>query len=104
MNGTVMLLFWVDDCIFYSKNKAVINIVIDNLKDECLLEREGDIAGFLGLQIDRDVDSGSVTLTQTDLIKRILVTMDMTEANHKFTLTDKNLLHKDLNGEPCCEE
>ena len=57
-----MLLFWVDDCIFYSKENAAIDKVIDSLKDECLLEREDDIAGFLGLKIDQDTTNGTITL------------------------------------------
>lgn len=46
-----MVLFWVDDCIFYATDDASINTIISSLKDEFLLEREGDIAGFLGLEV-----------------------------------------------------
>ena len=43
-NGSVMILFWVDDCIFYTNDKKMIDEVIDNLKDRFLLEREEDLA------------------------------------------------------------
>ena len=49
-----MILFWVNDFIFYSKENKITDNVITSLKDEFLLEREEDVAGFLGLQIDRD--------------------------------------------------
>ena len=52
-NGTVVTLFWVDDCIFYSKRIDQIDRLILDLKDEFLLERESDISGFLGLHMDK---------------------------------------------------
>ena len=61
-NGNIMVLFWVDDCIFYSKNDTSIDILINNLKEEFLFEKEEDMPGYLGLQIDR-AKSGTVTLT-----------------------------------------
>ena len=42
-----MVLFWVDDCIFYAKDTTIIDEVIDSLKDEFLLEREEDMVEFL---------------------------------------------------------
>ena len=39
-NGEIMVLFWVDDCIFYAKDDSSINAIIYSLKDEYLLERE----------------------------------------------------------------
>ena len=99
-----MVLFWVDDCIFYAKDNASIDTIISSLKDEFLLEREEDMAGFLGLKITRDVNKGTVTLLQTGLIDKILVATQMEECNLKYTPADKIPLNKDLDGDPCCEE
>ena len=93
----------MDDCIFFSKENAAIEKVIDSLKDEFLLEREDDIAGFLGLKIDRNKTDGTITLTQTGLIDMILSAINMESANRNYTPAAKEPLHKDLNGEPCCE-
>ena len=49
-----MVLFWVDDTIFYAKDSSSINAIISDLKHEFLLEREEDMAGFLGLSISRN--------------------------------------------------
>ena len=76
-NGESIVLFWVDDCIFYSKKAATIDNIILSLKDEFLLEKEEDMTGFLGIQIERDVDNNTLTMTQIGLIDRILVAMDM---------------------------
>ena len=43
-------------------------------------------------------------MTQTGLIDRIFSVMSMESVNHNFTPAAKEPLHKDLNGEPCCEE
>ena len=39
-NGEIMVLFWVDDCMFHTKYGASINAIIYSLKDDFLLERE----------------------------------------------------------------
>ena len=101
-NVNIMVLFWVDDCIFYSKDATSIDKLIDNLKEDFLLEKEEDMAGFLGLHMDRS-KSGTVTLMQTGLIDRILTVMYMEEYNPKFTPADKVSLIKDEDGEPCRE-
>lgn len=48
-NGNIMVLFGVDDCIFYSKDSTSIDKLLDDLKEEFLLDEEEDMAGFLGL-------------------------------------------------------
>ena len=60
------------------------------------------MAGFLGLNIARD--NGTVTLSQTGLIDKIMVATEMEDCNIKFTPADKVPLTKDLDGDPCCEE
>jgi len=98
-----MVLFWVDDCIFYSKTDEAIDKLIKDLKDEFLLEKEQDMAGFLGLQIDRTTKV-TVVLTQTGLIDIIIILMELEDCNIKHTPVDKLPLGKDLEGDPCREQ
>ena len=91
-----MVLFWVDDCIFYAKEHNSIDTIISSLKDKFLLEREEDMAGFLGLKITRDAEKGTFTLLQTGLIDKILVATQLDECNLKYTHADKIPLDKDL--------
>ena len=58
--------------VFYPKSHAIINKLIDNLKESFLLERKEDMAGFLGLKIDRSTQ-GILVLTQTGLMDRMLL-------------------------------
>ena len=103
-NGDTIVLFWIDDYIFYSKSVKTIDEVILSLKDEFLLEREEDMAGFLEINITRDEHNNSLTVTQIGLIGRILSAMDMEDCNHKYTLADKDPLCKDVDGASCCED
>jgi hypothetical protein len=80
-NGDTIVLFWVNDCIFYSNTHNRIDNLILSLKDEFLLEREEDMAGFLGINITRDKNNDSLTITQTRLIERILTAMEMEDCN-----------------------
>ena len=83
-----MVLFWVDDCIFYVDDSKAVDKVIDSLKDEFLLEKEDDIAGLLGLSIHRDKSNKTVTLTQEGLINFILHAMQLEDCDPNFTPAD----------------
>ena len=56
------------------------------------------MAGFLGINITRDEQNNSLTMTQTGLIEQILSAMDMEDCNHKYTPADKDPLCKDVDG------
>ena len=99
-----MVLFQADDYIFYATDTTMINNVIDSLKDKFLLEREEDMARFLGLQIERDKSDGTVTLTQSGLIGKFCEAMEMENSNLKYDPADKTTLNKNLTGISCCED
>ena len=54
------------------------------------------MAGFLGIDISRDANNNTLSMTQTGLIKRILIAMDMEDCNLKYTPAD-------VDGDPCIE-
>ena len=62
------------------------------------------MAGFLGINIERDKENNTLTMTQTGLIERILTDMDMDTCNLKYTPVDKYPLCQDEQGSPCCED
>ena len=100
-NGEVIILFWVDDCIFYSKDMKKIQKTIKSLKDEFLLEKETDMAGLLGLDMKHSKDGKTITLTQMGLIDRILKATVIEESNPKYTPVETTPIGKDLDGDPC---
>jgi Reverse transcriptase (RNA-dependent DNA polymerase) len=73
ISDKVICLVYVDDTLFYSTKEEYIDEVISRLKNsEMDLEVKGEVAGFLGAHIQRNDQDGSITLTQTGLIKRII--------------------------------
>ena len=89
-------------CFILNLRKTIDDVIL-SLKDYFLLEREENMAGCLDINITRDEKNNSLTMTQTGLIKRILIAIDMKDCNHEYTPADKYPLRKDVSGAPCCE-
>jgi hypothetical protein len=94
---------YVDDCIFVATSHVVINRELAILKKTFDLEKEEDMAGFLGVQITTE-KYGAKTLTQTGLIDRILCMTNMVEASGKVTPAAYGVLGKDEHGDPRLED
>ena len=52
------------------------------------------MAGFLELKIERDKNNGTISLTQTWLIDRIIDAIETDDLNHKYTPAENDSLHK----------
>ena len=76
--------------------------MIDALQSDGLeIEPEQDMAGFLGVLIDKNNEKGTYTLTQTGLIERIVTNLNLEGANHKQTPAEFGTLSADKDGERC---
>jgi hypothetical protein len=64
------------------------------------LEKEEDVAGFLGVHIERDDTKGTIKLTQKGLIKRIIETLEIDHLHGKDTPAAAEPLVMDADGEP----
>ena len=102
----VICLCYVDDCLFYAVNESDIDAVIESLRrpepTTFDLNIENDVAGFLGILIEKQPD-GSIELKQTGLIDRILKVMGLEDSSPKSTPSETKGLGKDEKGEPCSE-
>jgi hypothetical protein len=98
----VICLVYVDDTLFFSPKQEYIDEVIHRLQDEhgMELEVEQDVAGFLGVHLERNHSDGSVTLTQTGLIKRIIDALGVGNAPVKTTPAKREPLIMDHDGDP----
>jgi hypothetical protein len=68
VSDKVVCLVYVDDTLFFAENDEDITAVIESPKKAGMeLEVEDDVAGFLGVHIDRRKD-GTIHLTQTGLL------------------------------------
>ena len=98
----VICVTYVDDCLFYAPKQEYITEMIENLRRvEMELNVEDDVAGFLGVKIERTDDR--IVLTQVGLIERIISAMGLEGAKSVKTPTTEQRLPKDENGEPCNE-
>ena len=94
-----IVITYVDDCLFFSKDIKEIDRVIDQLRKQGMtLNKEEDVAGFLGINITR-LESGDIEMTQQGLIDRIITTLGLDDANPKYTPATIMPLAKDTEGE-----
>jgi hypothetical protein len=100
VSDKVIALVYVDDTLLYARNKEDIDAVVDGLhKRNMELQKEEDIAGFLGVHIDRRPD-GSIKLTQKGLTKRIIEALHVENMPVKRTPAKLGVLGSDPDGDP----
>ena len=104
IHDNVVCVTYVDDCLFFAKNEADIDKMIDNLKQDSGLsiEYENNVAGFLGVLLTKNPGS-SITLSQCGLIDRIIEATDPKHATPRDTPANPTPLHADKDGEPSSE-
>jgi hypothetical protein len=92
--GKVICLVYVDDTSLYARNMRDIDDVIRRLSTDehkMTLEVEDNVAGFLGVHIDRNKETGEATLTQKglDVIDRILEALQVEDLPPGMSLEDQ---------------
>ena len=95
----MVCITWVDDCLFFAAKAENITFVFLELQKTYDVDREEDVAGFLGLEMRKHKD-GSIELLQTGLIDRIIKSLGLEDANPKYTPAEVGLLGKDQDGPP----
>ena len=99
----VICIVYVDNLLFWSPKEEYIYELGECLcAEEVELEEEGDAAGFLGVQLNRDNATGHIHMTQEGLIKQVIeaLGLDMDQTNAEGISAKQKPLVKDENGEP----
>jgi Reverse transcriptase (RNA-dependent DNA polymerase) len=98
----VICIVYVDDCLWFSPRKEWIDEVLETLKnrENVELEVESSVAGFLGVHMERNEKEGTVTLTQSGLIKRVITALGVGDLPRKFTPASRVPLSADKEGDP----
>jgi len=97
----VILISWVDDCLIFAKDKSSADQIIEALRRSFTLTEEEDVSAYLGVEVNIDEDTDTVSLTQPYLIKRIIDAMgaSVVDANIKSTpAVYKEILFRDDDG------
>jgi hypothetical protein len=83
-----IIINWVDDQLLLTKDPAVALEIVEAMRNAGLIlnieSDSGSIANYLGIQIQEE-DDGTLLLTLSGLIDRILEAMDLKNANPKDT-------------------
>jgi hypothetical protein len=86
----------VDDCLLFAKDSLIIDQLIQDLSTSFLVQDEGDVNAFRGVQITTDPATKTITFTQPNLIQQITSDMGLTaSSNGKDTPVD-SVLHTDI--------
>ena len=94
----VICLVYVDDTLLFSPQLEYIDAVLDKLRAAKMdLEVEDDVAGFLGVDVNRH--GSSLTMTQTGLIDRVIKALGCDTLPIKRTPADYEPLGSDKDGE-----
>jgi hypothetical protein len=101
ISDRVICLVYVDDTLLYARKMEDIDEVIRKLREDhkMTLEVEDDVAGFLGVHIDRNNETGEVTLTQQGLIDQIIEALHIGDLPSVATPATE-CLGKDPLGDP----
>ena len=97
----VICLVYVDDMLLFAKDEKDIDDVIYKLRKEqhMAIEEEDDVAGFLGVDIKKNTDTGEITLKQVGLKKKIIEALGIDHLPSVATPANC-VLGKDEHGEP----
>ena len=103
ISDKVICLVYCDDTLLYAKSQDDIDDVINKLRDpngcNMTLEVEDTVSGFLGVLIQRDTKSGTITLVQEGLAKKIVEALDIAHLDPVTTPAD-GVLTSDPDGDP----
>ncbi len=93
-DGMIYALY-TDDSIIAGPDKAKIDLTIRQIQAQLNITVEGDIRDFLGINIERKGDS--YTMTQPQLIKKILKDLNLDQPNVKakdIPMASSKILHR----------
>ena len=96
-----MVLNYCDDQIWLSPDNKLIEEHVKKLQElkyDLVLEEEGDMFDFLGINFAKDGDK--IVLTQTGLIDKVIAYTGMTDATVQHTPAACDPLGSDKEGNP----
>ena len=98
LSNDCILVVYADDCLLFTRDSAIIDDVINYLTKDFLLQDEGGVNAFLGVQIQKDPTAKTITFTQPNLMQQILADVGIQQlSNCKDTPAD-SILYVDTSG------
>ena len=66
-----IVIFYVDDCCIFSKDKETINALMKNIAKTFKLNNEGYVKSYIGMNVSK-YPNGTITMSQPVIIDKIL--------------------------------
>ena len=87
ISATVICLIYVDDALLVYKDQSAVDDLTKRMKiEKMLFNVESDVAGYLGVLIDRKTD-GTIIMRQSGLAKRVIEALHLDDASCTSTDT-----------------
>jgi len=83
--GILIVLVWVDDVLLFGNTLEPINEFKTELNSRFPITDKGEVEYFLGVEIKRDLETGSITLSQEKFINEILTEFEIDEKMKAWT-------------------
>jgi hypothetical protein len=81
ISTTVICLLYVDDALLVYRDQSAVETLTKRMKESNMLFNvESDVAGYLGVLIDRQTD-GTITMRQSGLAKRIVEALHLDDSS-----------------------
>jgi hypothetical protein len=104
ISPTVICLIYVDDALFVYKSPEEVNILTKKMKQiGMLFEEESNVAGYLGVLLDRDPKNNTITLRQSGLAQRIVEALHLDDDTPTVKTLADSFLPLDEDGEQAHE-
>jgi hypothetical protein len=98
LRNDCIIVVYVDDCLIFSKSDDTINNLIKQLSSSFILQDEGDVSAFLGVQINKDANTKTIHLTQPGLIQQVINDLGITMFGKGKDTPVDSILHADPDG------
>jgi hypothetical protein len=100
ISPTVICLIYVDDALFVYKSPQEVDILTKKMKAlGMLFNEESDVAGYLGVLLDRDSTNNTITLRQSGLSQRIVEALHLDDDTPTVKTPATDYLPIDEEGE-----
>jgi hypothetical protein len=101
IKGNLILLCYVDDCLLFCSDERKITETIGDLKQKFILDDQGDVAVYLGIDIAKSsgLEMPRFKLSQPHLIQRLINSIGLSDSRLHDTPAEPRLkLTKDSDG------
>lgn len=87
----VYVLLYVDDILVFCSDMKIIDTIKQLLSKEFEMTDMGKVSTFLGMHIQQDIEKGTIVLSQSKYLEKVLQKFNMQDCKPKATPMEKGL-------------